>query len=212
MNTQEKFVITISREVGSGGRTVGRKLAEKLGVRYCDKQLIKKLTEMFGLNASEIESIKAKKKNWLEDLFSKITPEFGSEMFIPKGVEYAPEVTSGEIFNYESQVLEQLAEESSCVIAGRSGFFVLKDHPNKFDVFIHASKPNRVKRIMRKQELSEKEAEEVISYVDKARENYIQQYASTSRYDLRNYDIVLNMDYLTEDQAVDLILKAIGRD
>jgi cytidylate kinase len=212
MNTQEKFVITISREVGSGGRTVGRKLAEKLGVRYCDKQLIKKLTEMFGLNASEIESIKAKKKSWLEDLFSKITPEFGSEMFIPKGVEYAPEVTSGEIFNYESQVLEQLAEESSCVIAGRSGFFVLKDHPNKFDVFIHASKPNRVKRIMRKQELSEKEAEEVISYVDKARENYIQQYASTSRYDLRNYDIVLNMDYLTEDQAVDLILKAIGRD
>lgn len=212
MNTQEKFVITISREVGSGGRTVGRKLAEKLGVRYCDKQLIKKLTEMFGLNASEIESIKAKKKSWLEDLFSKITPEFGSEMFIPKGVEYAPEVTSGEIFNYESQVLEQLAEESSCVIAGRSGFFVLKDHPNKFDVFIHASKPNRVKRIMRKQELSEKEAEDVISYVDKARENYIQQYASTSRYDLRNYDIVLNMDYLTEDQAVDLILKAIGRD
>ena len=212
MNTQEKFVITISREVGSGGRTVGRKLAEKLGVRYCDKQLIKKLTEMFGLNASEIESIKAKKKSWLEDLFSKITPEFGSEMFIPKGVEYAPEVTSGEILNYESQVLEQLAEESSCVIAGRSGFFVLKDHPNKFDVFIHASKPNRVKRIMRKQELSEKEAEEVISYVDKARENYIQQYASTSRYDLRNYDIVLNMDYLTEDQAVDLILKAIGRD
>ena len=175
MNTQEKFVITISREVGSGGRTVGRKLAEKLGVRYCDKQLIKKLTEMFGLNASEIESIKAKKKSWLEDLFSKITPEFGSEMFIPKGVEYAPEVTSGEIFNYESQVLEQLAEESSCVIAGRSGFFVLKDHPNKFDVFIHASKPNRIKRIMRKQELSEKEAEEVISYVDRARENYIQQ-------------------------------------
>ena len=212
MNTKEKFVITISREVGSGGRTVGRKLAEKLGVRYCDKQLIKKLTEMFGLNSSEIEAIKGRKKGWLEDFFSRITPEFGSEMFIPKGVEYAPEVTSGEIFNYESQVLEQLAEESSCVIAGRSGFFVLKDHPNKFDVFIHASKPNRVKRIMRKQELSEKEAEEVISYVDKARENYIQKYASTSRYDLRNYDIVLNMDYLTEDEAVEVILKAIGQD
>ena len=212
MNTKEKFVITISREVGSGGRTVGRKLAEKLGVRYCDKQLIKKLTEMFGLSTSEIESIKGRKKGWLEDFFSRITPEFGSEMFIPKGVEYAPEVTSNEIFNYESQVLQSLAEESSCVIAGRSGFFVLKDHPNKLDVFIHASKPTRVARIMRKQELSEKEAEEVISYVDKARENYIQKYAPTSRYDLRNYDIVLNMDYLTEDEAVEVILKAIGQD
>lgn len=211
MNTNEKFVITISREVGSGGRTVGRKLAEKLGVRYCDKQLIKKLTEMFGLNASEIESIKGKKKTWLEDLFSKITPEFGSEMFIPKGVEYAPEVTSQEIFSYESQVLETLADESSCVIAGRSGFFVLKDHPNKLDVYIHASKPKRVERIMRRQELSEKEAVEVIDRVDKAREHYVQKYASTSRYDLRNYDIVLNMDFLTEDEAVELILKAIGQ-
>ncbi|MBR5661731.1 MAG: cytidylate kinase-like family protein [Bacteroidales bacterium] len=212
MNTKEKFVITISREVGSGGRTVGRKLAERLGVRFCDKQLIKKLTEMFGLSASEIESIKGRKKMWLEDLFSRITPEFGSEMFIPKGSEYTPEVTSEEIFNYESQILQSLADESSCVIAGRSGFFVLKDHPNKLDVFIHASKPNRVERIMRKQELSEKEAEDVIARVDKARENYIQKYASTSRYDLRNYDIVLNMDYLTEDEAVEVILKAIAQD
>lgn len=211
MNTQEKFVITISREVGSGGRTVGRKLAEKLGVRFCDKQVIKKLTEMFGLNASEIESIKGRKKTWLEELFSKITPVYGSETFIPKGVDYAPEVTSDEIFNYESQVIQSLAEESSCVIAGRSGFFVLKDHPNKFDVFIHASKENRIARVMRRQQLSEKEAEEVIDYVDKARENYIKQYASTSRYDLRNYDLVLNMDYLSVEEAVEVILKAIGK-
>lgn len=210
MNTNEKFAITISREVGTGGRTVGRKLAEKLGVRYCDKDLIRKLKEMFGLNEAEIERVKGQKKNWLSDLFSRISPEFGSEMFIPKGVEYPTDVTSEEIFSYESQILTSLAEESSCVIAGRSGFFVLKDHPNKFDVFIHASKANRIARVMRRQELSEKEAEEVIDYVDKARENYIQRYASTSRYDLRNYDLVLNMDYLSEDEAVELILKAIS--
>jgi len=210
MNINEKFVITISREVGTGGRTIGRELAKRLGVRYCDKELIKKLKEMFGLNEAEIERIKGKKQNWLEDLFSRITPEFGSEMFIPKGAEYAPDVTSNEIFNYESQILTSLAEESSCVIAGRSGFFVLKDHPNKFDVFIHASKENRIARVMRRQKLSEKEAEEVIDYVDKARENYIKQYASTSRYDLRNYDLVLNMDYLSVEEAVEVILKAIG--
>ena len=209
MNINEKFAITISREVGTGGRTVGHKLAERLDVRYCDKELIKKLKEMFGLDEAEIERVKAQKKNWLGDLFSRISPEFGSEMFIPKGVEYAPDVTSAEIFNYESKVLTSLADESSCVIAGRSGFFVLKDHPNKFDVFVHASRENRIARVMRKQELSETEAEEVIDKVDKARENYIQRYASTSRYDLRNYDLVLNMDYLTEDEAVEVILKAI---
>lgn len=210
MNTKENFVITISREVGTGGRTVGRKLAERLGVRYCDKQLINKLTETFGLSVSQIESIKGKKQNWLADLFSKISPEYGAEVFIPKGLDYTPDVSSNEIFIYESQILNSLAKEGSCVIAGRSGFFVLKDHPNKLDVFIHASRPNRVARVMRKQELSEKEAEEVIDQVDKARENYVQKYASTSRYDLRNYDLVLNMDYLTEDEAVEMIMKAIS--
>ena len=210
MNTNDKFVITISREVGSGGRTVGKKLAKKLGVRYCDKQLIRELVNMFGLNEGEIERIKGKKQNWLEDLFSRISPEFGSEMFIPRGLEEPPVVTSNEIFAFEKQIILSLAEESSCVIAGRSGFFILKDHPNKLNVFIHASRPKRIERVMRRQDLSEEKAEEVIDYVDKARENYIQKFTSTSRYDLRNYDLVLNMDYMTEDEAVDCILKAIG--
>lgn len=210
MNTNDKFVITISREVGSGGRTIGKKLAEKLGVRFCDKQVINKLTSMFNLDANEIERIKGTKRKWLEDLFSRISPEFGSEMFIPRGVEEPPVVTSDEIFAYERQILLSLAEESSCVIAGRSGFFVLKDHPNKLDVFIHASRPKRIERVMRRQGLSEEEAGNVIDKVDKARENYIQKFTSTSRYDLRNYDLVLNMDYLTEDEAVDCIMKVIG--
>ena len=210
MNTNDRFVITISREVGSGGRTVGRKLAKKLGVRFCDKQLIRELVNMFGLNEGEIERIKGKKQNWLEDLFSRISPEFGSEMFIPRGVEEPPVVTSNEIFENEKQIIRSIAEESSCVIAGRSGFFILKDHPNKLDVFIHASRQKRIERVMRRQELTEKKAEEVIDYVDKARDNYIQKFAGTSRYDLRNYDLVLNMDYITEDEAVECILKAIG--
>ena len=210
MNTNDRFVITISREVGLGGRTVGRKLAKKLGVRFCDKQLIRELVNMFGLNEGEIERIKGKKQNWLEDLFSRISPEFGSEMFIPRGVEEPPVVTSNEIFENEKQIIRSIAEESSCVIAGRSGFFILKDHPNKLDVFIHASRQKRIERVMRRQELTEKKAEEVIDYVDKARDNYIQKFAGTSRYDLRNYDLVLNMDYMTEDEAVECILKAIG--
>ena len=210
MNTNDKFVITISREVGSGGRTVGRKLAEKLGVRFLDKQLIQKLVDMFGLSEGEIEMIKGKKQNWWEDLFSRISPEFGSEMFIPRGLEEPPVITSDEIFACEKQVILSMAEENSCVIAGRSGFFILKDHPNKLDVFIRASRQNRIERVMHRQELTENEAEKVIDYVDKARENYIQKFASTSRYDMRNYDLILNMDYLTEDEAVEAIMNAIG--
>ena len=74
MNTKEPFVITLSREVGSGGHTVGAILADKLEARYCDKQLLKALEKKFNLNAREIEKLKGTKKNWLADFIYKITP------------------------------------------------------------------------------------------------------------------------------------------
>ena len=97
------------------------------------------------------------------------------------------------------------------MIAGRSGFFVLRDRPNKVDILITASRENRIARIMSKQDLSRQKAEEVIDSVDKARDNYVQRYTGQSRYDARNYHIVLNMDYITEDQAVAMILSYLGK-
>ena len=96
------------------------------------------------------------------------------------------------------------------MIAGRSGFFVLKDHPNKLDVFITASMPHRIERIMKKQGLSEEEAVALIGRIDQARETYTQRYAGVSRFDARNYDLVLNADNHTEEQLADLILKYLG--
>ena len=78
MNTQEPFVITISREVGSGGHTVGSILAEKLNVRYCDKQLLSSLMKQFDLSASAIERLKGQKKNWLADFINKVSPMWRS--------------------------------------------------------------------------------------------------------------------------------------
>ena len=215
MNTSEKFVITISREIGSGGHTVGRILSEKLGVRYSDKDLIRGLEKEFNLTRSGIEKLKGEKKNWLSDFLTHYAPVPNAKELLGADskytVEFRPDITTADVYEAECEILKGIADEGSCVIAGRSGFFVLKDHPNKFDVFIHASRANRIARIMKRQKLSEKEAIEIIEYVDKARENYVRKYADTSRYDLRNYDLVLNMDYLTEDEAVECILKAISK-
>ena len=214
MDTQQKFIITISRELGSGGRTIGRKLAERLGVRYCDKALIHSLMEKFNLTTFEIENIKAKKKNWLSDFIERVAPVpttgalFGTSAAFSE-TDIPHYTTSDEIFAAESEILRELAEEGSCVIAGRSGFFVLKDHPNRTDIFIHASLEHRVERVMRKQHLSETEARTVIASVEEGRDNYIQRYAGVSRYDARNYDLSLNVDNLSEDEAVELILKFI---
>ena len=119
--------------------------------------------------------------------------------------------TKSEIrFEAEKEILNGIADQGSCVIAGRSGFFVLKNRPNKVDILITASRENRIARIMRKQNLSREQAEDVINSVDKARDNYVKRYTGQSRYDARNYNIVLNMDYLTEDKAVDLIMSYLG--
>ena len=215
MNTQQPFIITISRELGSGGHTVGQLLAERLGVRFSDKELIKALREEFHLTTDAIERLKGEKKDWLTSLLRKIAAMPKAENVVEwddKFVqEYRPDLSSDEIFEAEKQILRGIAEEGSCVIAGRSGFYVLKDFPNKMDIFITAPREKRIQRVMVKQHLSEQEAAAAIDRVDEGRENYIKRYAGTSRYDVRNFDLVMNMDNVPdENAAVELIVKYLG--
>ena len=213
MDTKEKFVITIAREIGSGGRTVGRKLAARLGVRYSDKELIRNLREKFNLTTYSIEKLKGEKKSWLADLIQMVAPVPKVDMIIETDSKFLQQlrsdVTTNDIFRAEREILKAIADEGSCVIAGRSGFFVLKDHPNKVDVFITASRENRIKRIVRKQHLTETEAETIMDSIDESRENYVKRYTEKSRYDARNYDLVINADNHTEDEIVDIILAYI---
>lgn len=211
---KEPFVITISREVGSGGRTIGRKLAEKLGVRFSDKELIDSLQAKLNLSPKSIEELKGKKKRWMDDFIQMVAPVPMSGLLVNGDSDYISEYNTSlnvnDVFEAEKEILKGIADEGSCVIAGRSGFFVLKDRPNKVDILITASRENRIARIMRKQGLSHEKALEVIESVDKARDNYVLRYTGQSRYDARNYHIVLNMDYLTEDKAVELIMTYLG--
>ena len=212
---KDPFVITISRTVGSGGRTIGRKLAERLGVRFSDKELIDALQNKFNLTAESIEELKGKKKRWLDDFIQMVAPVPMSGLLVSGESDYVSEYNStlsvNDVFEAEKEILNGIADEGSCVIAGRLGFFVLKDRPNKVDILITASRDKRIARIMEKQNLSRQKAEEVIDSVDKARDNYVQRYTGQSRYDARNYHIVLNMDYITEDQAVEMILSYLGK-
>ena len=212
MNIKEPFVITISREVGSGGHTVSSILAQKLDARYCDKLLLESLQKQFGLSASAIEKLKGEKKNWLADLISTVAPMPSARTL---GVdprysqEFRLDVTTDDVFKAEVEILQGFTQLGSCVVAGRSGFFVFKDHPNHLDVFITASLPHRLERVMKKQNLSEDSALALIKGIDEARDNYIQRYAGVSRYDARNYDLVLSADGHTEEELANLILAYI---
>lgn len=213
MNTQKDFVITVSRELGSGGRTIGRLLAQKLNVRYSDKELIHSLQQKFSLTTSGIENLKGQKKNWFNDFIQLVAPAPDASLFVEAGSQYIKEfradLTTDDIHEAEVEIVKAIADEGSCVIAGRSAFFVLRDHPNKVDVFITASMEHRIERVMRKQNLTREQAVEVIERVDKMRDNYIKRYTGKTRYDVRNYNLTINVDDLSEEEAADLILAYI---
>jgi len=208
MNKNEKFVITINREVGSGGRTVGRKLAEKLGVKYCDKAVIDGLTHKFGLTPERIEEIKAQKKSWWNDINNYYQTLVNSAS-LPMEAEVKLDNTI--MFETEKRILQELAAQTSCVVAGRTGFMVFRMWPNHLSVFIQASMEHRIQRVMRRQNVSEEEARDIIEKMDSSREAYIKKYEDTSRYDTRNYQLVISMDELSEDDAADIILDYINR-
>lgn len=209
MNKKEKFVITINRELGSGGHTVGQKLAEKLNVEFYDKMLIRGLTEKFNLSVEEIEKMKGRSHSWWSELLNHFS--VGQSMVptgqIPAKLDIP---TTEEIFKVETEILKGIAETTSCIITGRSGFFVFRNEPNHLSILIQASMPHRIERVMRKQNMTEDEARKTIEKVDKMRENYVQKYTKTSRYDTRNYDLVISADNKTEDEIVELIMQYIG--
>ena len=207
MNKNEKFVITINREVGSGGHTVGAKIAAKLGVPYYDKAVIQGLMDKYHLSVEEVERLKGRKQDWWSE-FKRVV---GIGPGLSGSVVDEPDLFSaGDLFRAEKEILLGIAESESCVIAGRSGFFVFQDHPNRLSIFITAPMEQRIQRLVKKQGLSAEEAEKTIEKLDKTRENYVQKFTGTTRYDTRNYDLVINMNGKTEDEIADLILQYIG--
>jgi cytidylate kinase len=204
MKKNEKFVITINREVGSGGRTVGRKLAERLNVKYYDKALVQRLTEKYGLTLDEIERLKAEdeEKTWWR-VFSRFYRSFAGGL-LTEDIDDKPK--TGSFMETEREIYEGLAAQESCVVAGRSAFLIFREWPNHLNVFIQASLAHRIERIREHKHVTTQHALDVIEELDAGRETYIKKYSDKSRYDTRNYHLVLSMDDLTEDDAVNVIM------
>lgn len=213
MKLNERFVITINRELGSGGRTIGEKLAQRLNVPFFDKAIVQGLKEKYELTTEEIERLKGQKHNWWADFKRslKIMPSYAAPQIISSKDAIPDFLITDDIFQTETEILKGIADDESCVIAGRSGFFVFRDHPNHLSILIQASLEYRISRLVEKRGISREEAQSIINEVDTGRENYVKKYTGTSRYDTRNYDIVLNADEHTEEEIVELILQYIKK-
>ena len=196
----KKNIITISRQFGSGGRTVGRQLAERLNIPFYDRELVKQVAEETGFDTKFIE------ENG-EFSPSKSIFSFAVSQGVPcmqNGLS-----VSDFIFCMQRQVILKLAEKP-CVIVGRGSDYILRDRDDVFDVFIHASMENRADRIVRLYGESEKKPEQRLADKDKKRKIYYKHYTDREWGDAKNYDMCLDSGRIGIDKCVDLIIDAIS--
>ena len=202
-----KFIITINREYGSGGREIAMKIGEKLGLKVYDKAALDGLIAKFGLTETEIEKIKSVKPSWWDDFCDFYRP-FPS---IVPSMEENKKVTSRQLYHAEAKILRDIAVKESCIIVGRSGFHIFKGEKNVSKLFIIAEEEHRVHRIMERLGVDENEARQQIEEVDTARENYTRSFAGVSRYDARNYDMVVNVTGIETDSIADFFVNLIRK-
>ena len=200
-----KIVITIARQNGTGGRTVGKMLSEKLGVHYYDKELMKLASEDSGINealfANADETVKSTR------LFKVAHSVYHGELIPPESDDF---VSTQNLFNYQAKVIKRLAEEESCVIVGRCADFVLKDYDNVLSVFIHAPHEYCMQQAALKHSMSPKDLERYIIKTDKHRAEYYKYYTGREWTDARNYDLCLDSSKLGYDRCVQEIISYIN--
>lgn len=196
----KKVVITIARQYGSGGRTIGEMLANDMGIHYYDKELIKLASEDSGIN--ERLFVNADEKIKMTKLFKMVKNVYNGQLIPPESDNF---VSDNNLFNYQAKVIKQLAEEESCVIIGRCADYVLKDYDNVLSVFIHAPKDYCMEQAAKKVSMSSKELEKYIAKTDKRRAEYYKFYTGRDWTDARNYDLCLDSSKLGFERCVEEI-------
>lgn len=193
-NKLEKHtIITIAREYGSGGRYVGKLIADKLGIKFYDKEIIEKLAEETGLSKEYIEN-NEEKRNKLDT--------FNNGYYFGLN-------NRDELFLKESELIKELASKQSCVIIGRCADFILKDREDVTKVFIYSNMKNKIKRATAIYGLDEEKAEKEINRINKLRANHYKYYTENEWNNNSNYDICINSDTLGVEKTAELICELI---
>jgi cytidylate kinase len=205
-----KFIVTIGREFGTGGRQIANKLGELLGVKVYDKRLLDNFKERYNLTTEEMDRIRANKKSWWDD-FVKFyqTSRLWSDRPFAEADDL--EITSDVLYHEEERILKELVEQESCVVLGRTGFHIFRDYPNAFKVFLIADKPFRRDKVARRLNINEGSADQLINKVDEARETFTKTFSDKSRYDARNYDLVVNVTGLEPEEIAQFVAECVKR-
>lgn len=189
--SSSNIVITLTREYGSGGRYIGKLVAQKLGIKLYDKEFIIEVAEKTGLSEQYIKE-NEQKRNALDILNNGY---------------YSDLSNSDELFVKESQLIKEVSDREPCIIVGRCADQILKDNKNVLKVFIYSDMKNKIDRAVKYYGMDKKKAEKEIIRIDKLRENHYKYYTDKKWKDFSNYDICINSDKVGVEKAADLIVE-----
>ena len=191
------YVISISREYGSGGRLIGKQLAQQLGIPCYDRTIIQKAAEKSGLSPDFI----ARAGERLRGRFRlPLSPGGGNPAFSDQSVP-----ASQQAFFAQSEVILELADQGPCVIVGRCSDYVLGERPECLKVFIYADLPSRIQRCVEEYHIPSDDMEKRVIQMDRGRSNYYNYYTGHNWGDMRRYDLTLNSSTTGIEGAVELI-------
>ena len=193
-------IITISRQYGSGGRFVGKKLAEKLGIPFYDNELISMAAKESGFAESLFENAE---KNTTYSLLYSLSM-FGSNTGGMYGLPL-----SDKVFLIQSDIIKKVADKGPCVIVGRCADYVLRERSDVIHFFFYSDIENRIERGVKYYDLDEKKAKEIIEKTDKKRAAYYNYYTGERWGEIKNYHLSLNTDSIGIDACVDVLAKYV---
>ena len=189
---EKKIIITIGRQYGSGGRYVGKKLAEQLGIAFYDKELINLASKESGICGEFFE--KADERN-SGSLLKALAMGFSNES----------------LFQIQSDVIRKVAAEQSCILVGRCADYILRDNENCISVFISARMEDRIRRAVEYAHIEEKEAEEYIRKADKSRASYYNYYTDKIWGAAESYDLCISSSVYGIDETTAFIREFVSK-
>ena len=195
-------IYTIGREFGSGGREVGEKLAAKLGIKLYDKELLQQAAKDSGFCEEIFENHDEKPTNSF--LYSLVMDTYSINGY--SSAPFLDMPLNHKVFLAQFETIKKIAEKESCVIVGRCADYALAENPNCINVFIHADKEFRTKRVAAELQVNESKAKDAIQKKDKQRASYYNYYTSKKWGDSRSYHLTLDSSVLGIDGCVDMIL------
>ena len=199
MTTENKgnnVIVTVGREYGSGGRYVAKLVAEKLGLKFYDKDLIKIISDESGLSAEYIE---ANEENMQGNLLSNFNTQYYNNLS-----------NDDNLFIAESKAIKNIAEKGGCVIVGRCSNYILKDNANVINVFLYSDDENKVKRAVKYYGLDKKIALKEINRINKNREKHYNYYTHEKWRNINNYDLSINVDSLGVEKTAEFIAEFVN--